>query len=94
MDVLGIVGIPAIMILSYVVGMALKAWDLFDDRKIPVMMIFVGILLGAITYCFVPAPSIADNIITALAVGAVSGMGATCVHQIYKQAKKEAEHDQ
>lgn len=89
MDVLGIVGIPVIMILSYVAGMALKAWDLFDDRKIPVMMIFVGIILGAVVYLLVPALSIADNIITALAVGAVSGMGATCVHQIYKQAKKE-----
>lgn len=89
MDVLGIVGIPVIMILSYVSGMALKAWDLFDDRKIPVMMIFVGIILGAVAYLWVPALSIADDIITALAVGAVSGMGATCVNQIYKQAKKE-----
>ena len=89
MDVLGIVGIPVITILCYVVGMALKAWDLFDDRKIPVMMIVAGVILGAVAYLWVPALSIADNVITALAVGAVSGMGATCVNQIYKQAKKE-----
>ena len=91
MDVLGIVGIPAIMILSFVAGMVFKAWKVFDDRKIPVAVMIVGIALGAVVFYCVPALTIANDIITALAIGAVSGMGATCVHQIYKQATKDKE---
>ena len=89
MDVLGIIGIPAIMILSFVAGMVFKAWKVFDDRKIPVAVMLVGIALGAVVFYCVPSFTIANDIITALAIGAVSGMGATCVHQIYKQAIKD-----
>lgn len=90
MDVLGIIGIPAIMVLAYVAGAFFKAWDMFDDRKIPVAVLLVGVALGAIAYYCVPQMTIANDIITALAIGAVSGMGATCVNQIVKQSKKEA----
>lgn len=87
MDILGISGIPAIVVICYLIGMALKAWEAFDDRKIPVIMGVCGAVLGALAYYFnlaIPA----DDMITAVAVGIVSGFTATGVNQIWKQANK------
>lgn len=89
MDILGIVGIPAIAVLCYVAGAFLKAWDVFDDRKIPVAVLIIGVILGGVAFYFVPVLSVAKDIITALAVGAVSGAMATWVDQLIKQSQKE-----
>ena len=89
MDILGIMGIPAITVICYLIGYNLKAWDKFDDRKIPGIMGIAGAVIGAVAFYFVPQLSIADNIIAAIAVGVVSGFTATAVNQIIKQAKKE-----
>lgn len=89
MDVLGIVSVAAITIICYLIGEVLKAWDKFDDRKIPVVMGCLGAVLGIVS--FITAPSIipTDNYIVAIAIGIVSGFAATGVDQIFKQASKE-----
>lgn len=89
MDVLGIVSVAAITIICYLIGEVLKAWDKFDDRKIPVIMGCLGAVLGIVA--FITAPSImpTDNYIVAIAIGIVSGFAATGVDQIMKQATKE-----
>lgn len=89
MEILGIVGIPAIAIICYLVGMGLKAWDAFDDRKIPVIMLCVGCALGLVAYIWSPALIQATDPITAGAIGIVSGALATTINQIWKQAHKE-----
>lgn len=88
MDILGITGIAAIAIICYLIGLGLKAWDKFDDRKIPVIMGVAGAVLGILAYFFAPNLVVADDLITAIAIGIVSGFGATGINQIYKQAKK------
>lgn len=88
MEILGITGVAAITIICYLVGASLKAWDKFDDRKIPVIMGIAGAVLGAIAFFAVPKLVIADDIITAIAVGIVSGFAATGINQVYKQMHK------
>lgn len=89
MDILGITGVAAIAVICYLVGMGLKAWDAFDDRKIPVLMGICGGILGIIAFYFATALIPATDPITALAIGIVSGFTATGVNQIYLQSMKE-----
>lgn len=88
MDILGITGVAAIAVICYLVGMGLKAWDAFDDRKIPVLMGVVGAILGIVAYFLAPQLLPCDDIISAVAVGIVSGFTATGINQIYKQGQK------
>lgn len=88
MDILGIAGIPAIAIICYLLGMGLKAWDKFDDRKIPVLMGVCGAILGGVAFYFARNIIPADDLITAIAIGIVSGFTATGINQIYKQSQK------
>lgn len=91
MDVLGITGIPAIVVICYLIGMGLKAWDVWDDRKIPVVMGLFGLTLGLAAYIWWPVSIPANEPVMAAAIGIVSGLTATGINQIYKQAKKEDE---
>ena len=88
MDILGITGVAAIAVICYLIGMGLKAWDKFDDRKIPVLMGICGAVLGVVAYYIAPAIIPADDIITAIAIGIVSGFTATGINQIWKQSQK------
>lgn len=89
MEILGITSVAAITIICYLIGMVLKAWDKFDDRKIPAIMGVCGAILGAVAYFVTPSLVASDNIFVAIAVGIVSGFAATGINQIFKQAKKE-----
>ena len=77
----------AIVAICYVVGMACKAAQKIPDEWIPVIMAVVGGILGAVGMNIMPDFPAADYI-NAVAVGAVSGLAATGVNQVYKQAKK------
>ncbi len=88
MDILGITGVAAIAVICYLVGLGLKAWDAFDDRKIPVLMGVIGAILGVVAFYIAPSIIPAEDIITAIAIGIVSGFGATGINQIYKQSQK------
>ena len=88
MDILGITGVAAIAVICYLVGMGLKAWDAFDDRKIPVIMGVIGGVLGIVAYFLTPQLLPVDDILSSIAVGIVSGFTATGVNQIYKQSQK------
>lgn len=90
MEILGITGVAAIAVICYLIGMGLKAWDKFDDRKIPVIMGIAGAVLGIVAYFLTPAILPVDDIISAIAVGIVSGFTATGINQIYKQSQKGA----
>ena len=93
MDILGITAIPAIAIICYLLGMGLKAWDAWDDRKIPVMMGIFGLCLGLVAYIWCGALIPATDPITAAAIGVVSGLTATGIHQIWKQNFKENDNE-
>lgn len=88
MDILGITGVAAIAVICYLIGMGLKAWDTFDDRKIPVLMGVCGAILGAVAFYFAPNIIPAEDLITAIAIGIVSGFTATGINQMWKQSQK------
>lgn len=87
---IGLSSAVAIVVICYLVGYGLKAWDKFDDRKIPVIMGIVGAALGIAAFYIAPEVVMADDPFTAIAIGILSGLTATGANQIYKQAKKEA----
>ena len=77
----------AIVAICYVIGMGCKAAQKIPDEWIPVIMAVVGGVLGAVGMNIMPDFPAADYI-NAVAVGAVSGLAASGVNQVYKQAKK------
>lgn len=81
----GIVGVSAITILCYLMGEAIKASKL-DNKFIPVICGVLGAVLGVAAMFAMPEYP-ANDIITAAAVGAVSGLAATGANQVFKQLK-------
>lgn len=92
-SIMGVTGCAVIAVVCYLVGLGLKAWDVWDDRKIPVAMGVVGAVLGLLAYYFWPVVIPTEDPITAAAIGIVSGLAATGINQIYKQATKEEKTD-
>ena len=82
----GIVGIAAITVICYLVGEGVKVSPI-DNKYIPVIVGTVGGILGVVAY-FIGMPDFpAVDIITAIAVGIVSGLAATGANQVIKQLK-------
>ncbi len=90
-SIMNVTGCAVIAVVCYLVGLGLKAWDVWDDRKIPIAMGVVGAALGLLAYNFWPVVVPTEDPITAAAIGIVSGLTATGINQIYKQSKKEAD---
>lgn len=89
-DILGIIAVPAITIICYLVGIGVKASPL-DDKFIPIIVGAVGGIIGTIAFLTGMPNFPADNVITAIAVGIVSGFASTGINQIYKQLKGESD---
>lgn len=87
MDITTLGTCVAIVAICYVIGMGCKAAQKIPDEWIPVIMAVVGGILGAVGMNIMPDFPAADYI-NAVAVGAVSGLAATGVNQVYKQATK------
>ena len=86
---LGVASVAAITVICFLVGLVVKLtpWD--NDRLIPVVCGLSGAVLGLLWFfCGFPDYPAGDPI-TAFAVGAVSGLAATGVNQVYKQLTKE-----
>lgn len=82
-DVLGIVGVAAITVICYLVGIACKAATL--DKYVPVIVGIVGGILGIVAFLIKMPDFPASDILTAVAVGIVSGLAATGINQVGKQ---------
>ena len=79
----GIASVAAVTVICYLVGMGVKVSAL-DSKYIPVVCGVAGAVLGVAGMYFIPDFP-ANDPITALAVGIVSGLAATGVDQIFKQ---------
>lgn len=85
---LDFVAFPAIVVICYLVGLGIKSIPSEKiNQAIPFIVGCVGAGLGTVAYFAIVG--FADDILTALAVGAVSGLASTGVNQLYKQANKE-----
>lgn len=83
---LGIVAIPVITVIVFLIVEAVKATSL-DNKWLPVIAGGFGGVLGVVAMYVMPDFPGADPL-TAIAIGIVSGLAATGAHQIYKQLTK------
>ena len=80
----GIASVAAITVICYLIGQAAKGSKL-EDKWIPVVCGTAGAIIGVVAF-FIGMPDFpATDIITAIAVGIVSGLAATGANQIVKQ---------
>lgn len=76
----------AIVVIAYLFGLLAKLCKKIPNEAIPVIVGFVGGVMGAIgMYAMPDFP--ATDIISAIAVGIVSGLASTGVDQAVKQLK-------
>lgn len=85
MEILGICSVAAITVICYLVGEIVKVSGL-DNKFIPVIVGIFGGILG-IVGMRVMADFPAQDVLTAVAVGIVSGLAATGIDQMVKQLK-------
>lgn len=86
MEFTGIGTVVAITVICYLIGEGIKASGL-DNKWIPVIVGLCGGILGVVGM-MVMQEFPANDYLTAVAVGIVSGLGATGANQIVKQLKQ------
>lgn len=87
MDITGIASVAAITVICMLVAQAIKATAL-DNKWLPVICGLVGAILGGVGMYVMPDFP-ANDLLTAVAVGIVSGLAAVGVNQVYKQLASE-----
>ena len=78
----------AIVIITYLIGLAAKASTKIKDETIPVIVGTFGGVLGVVGMYVMPDFP-ASDILNAIAIGIVSGLASTGVNQTWKQIKKQ-----
>lgn len=81
----GIASVAGITVICYLAAMAVKATAV-DNKWLPVICGVLGGILGVVGMYYMPGYP-ATDIITAIAIGIVSGLAATGADQVYKQLK-------
>lgn len=87
MDLSNCATVVPIVIICYLVGIGCKASRKVNDKAIPVIVGIVGGII-AVPAMYVMKSFPAEDVITAVSVGIMSGLASTGVNQIYKQSKK------
>ena len=90
---------PALYILIpvlYFAGMILKSWKKFDDRKIPLTLGILGIILATAYIASEGIPKRTDEIFSMIFAGITQGLlcasGSVYANNIVKQAKKKKDN--
>lgn len=81
----GIASVAVITVICYLVGQVVKASGV-DNKWIPIVVGVAGGVLGVVGMHLMPDFP-AQDYLTAVAVGIVSGLAATGVDQVAKQLK-------
>ena len=91
LETLEIVGVAAITVICYLVGLVVKATPWNNNQVIPIVCGVVGLALGLV--CFITGLEVlpATDPVTAAAVGVVSGLAATGIDQVKKQLTKDGD---
>lgn len=87
----GIASVAAITVIAFLVGQIVKATKV-DNKWIPIVCGIVGGLLGVVGMHIIPDFP-ATDIITAIAVGIVSGLAATGVKEAVNHLKGEVKNN-
>lgn len=89
MDITSVSTVVAIVVITYLIGLGVKATPHIKDNYIPIIVGVAGGILGVVGMYVIPGFP-ANDILNAIAVGIVSGLSSTGVNQIYKQVKNNA----
>lgn len=87
MDLTNYITILPITIICLLIGMGLKQINKIPNKFIPVIVGFIGGLI-AIPAMYTMKDFPANDVITAISIGIMSGLSSTGVHQVYKQTTK------
>ena len=79
----GIASVAVITVICYLIGQVVKASGI-DNKWIPIVVGVAGGILGVVGMHVMPDFP-AQDYLTAIAVGIVSGLAATGVNQVVKQ---------
>lgn len=90
MDITQMGTVMAIVVITYMIGIAAKAIPGIKDNLIPVIVGIAGGILGVVGLYVMPEFP-AEDIMNAVAIGIVSGLASTGVNQVYKQISKKEE---
>ena len=90
MDITTMGSVMAITVITYVIGLAVKAIPVIKDELIPVIVAIAGGVLGVAGMYVIPEFP-AQDVLNAVAVGVVSGLASTGVNQAYKQLVTKSE---
>lgn len=80
----------AITVIAYLVGMLVKAIPAVKNELIPVIVGFVGGLLGIVGMYIIPEFP-AQDWLNAAAIGIASGLASTGANQVYQQLFTKSE---
>ena len=83
----GIANVAAITVICFLIGESVKVLPL-DNKFIPVICGAAGAVLGVLAFYLGMPDFPASDVITAIAVGIVSGFAATGVNESIKQIKE------
>lgn len=86
-NLLDIAAVPVITIICFLAAECVKLTPLRDEW-LPVLCGLCGGILGVVALYVSPELIPAKDILSAIAIGIVSGLGATGAHQVYKQLSK------
>lgn len=86
---LGIASVGAITIIALLIGMCVKSIDSIDNKFIPIICGFTGLILGIVAFITKMPEFPANDMITAAAVGTVSGLAATGLNELAKQLNND-----
>ena len=82
-----LIGIPAIVVISYMIT---ETFKMFINKKyLPIVAGISGGVLGVISFVLQIDIMPVNDIISALAIGIISGLAATGSNQIIKQIRSE-----
>lgn len=84
MDITTMGTVLAIVVITYLIGLAAKAVSAIKDELIPVIVGIAGGALGVLGMYIMPEFP-ANDLLNAVAIGIVSGLASTGVNQVYKQ---------
>lgn len=88
MDLSGYATVLPIVIICYLIGTGCKLCPKISDRMIPVIVGVAGGIV-AIPAMYLMPDFPAEDVITAVSVGIMSGFASTGINQIYKQNRKK-----
>lgn len=79
----GFAAIPAIVVICFVVAEIVKVTNI-DNKWLPIICMICGGILGVVAMKIMPDYP-AQDYLTGIAIGIVSGLAATGTHQVVKQ---------